>query len=73
MREVTVHCGCNSKYRHSRLLFPFTSDNRDDQLPRACAIAFLSRLDPINELHQRLMEELVTLLLKKVRNGKNRT
>lgn len=31
-------------------------------------MAFLSRLDPSNPQHQRLMEELVTLLLKKVRN-----
>ncbi|XP_073337331.1 probable methyltransferase TARBP1 [Pagrus major] len=42
-----------------------TSDNRDDQLPRTCVLAFLSRLDASNLQHQRLMEELVTDLLKK--------
>lgn len=47
-----------------RLLF--FSDNRDDQLPRACVSAFLSCLDPTNPQHQRLMEELVLSLLKKV-------
>lgn len=36
-------------------------------MPRACAMAFLSRLDPTNQQHQRLMEELVMLLLKKVK------
>ncbi|XP_024153483.1 probable methyltransferase TARBP1 isoform X2 [Oryzias melastigma] len=43
----------------------FCSDNRDDQLPRICVLAFLSRLDSTNVLHQRLMEELVFELLKK--------
>nr|XP_046257205.1 probable methyltransferase TARBP1 isoform X2 [Scatophagus argus] len=42
-----------------------TSDNRDDQLPRICVLAFLSRLDSSNLQHQRLMEELVLDLLKK--------
>uniref|UniRef100_A0AAQ4PDT1 tRNA (guanosine(18)-2'-O)-methyltransferase TARBP1 n=1 Tax=Gasterosteus aculeatus aculeatus TaxID=481459 RepID=A0AAQ4PDT1_GASAC len=42
-----------------------TSDNRDDQLPRTCVLAFLSRLDPSNLQHERLMEELVMDLLKK--------
>ncbi|KAK5853887.1 hypothetical protein PBY51_015007 [Eleginops maclovinus] len=42
-----------------------TSDNRDDQLPRTCVLAFLSRLDSSNEQHERLMEELVMDLLKK--------
>ncbi|XP_071017263.1 probable methyltransferase TARBP1 [Oncorhynchus clarkii lewisi] len=41
------------------------SDNRDDQLPRVCVVAFLSRLQPSNQLHERLMEELVLCLLKK--------
>ncbi|XP_043111984.1 probable methyltransferase TARBP1 isoform X2 [Puntigrus tetrazona] len=41
------------------------SDNRDDQFPRVCALAFLCRLNPSNQLHQRLMEELVRRLLKK--------
>ncbi|KAM9847516.1 LOW QUALITY PROTEIN: putative methyltransferase TARBP1 [Aulostomus maculatus] len=41
------------------------SDNRDDQLPRTCALAFLSRLDPSIPQHQRLMEELVISLVKK--------
>lgn len=44
----------------------FPSDNRDDQLPRTCAMAFLSRLDAANPLHERLMEDLVISLLKKV-------
>ncbi|CAB1343892.1 unnamed protein product, partial [Coregonus sp. 'balchen'] len=34
------------------------SDNRDDQFPRVCVLAFLSRLQPSNQLHERLMEEL---------------
>uniref|UniRef100_A0A673HZZ1 tRNA (guanosine(18)-2'-O)-methyltransferase TARBP1 n=1 Tax=Sinocyclocheilus rhinocerous TaxID=307959 RepID=A0A673HZZ1_9TELE len=34
------------------------SDNRDDQFPRVCVLAFLCRLNPSNQLHQRLMEEL---------------
>uniref|UniRef100_A0A3Q3WMJ0 tRNA (guanosine(18)-2'-O)-methyltransferase TARBP1 n=1 Tax=Mola mola TaxID=94237 RepID=A0A3Q3WMJ0_MOLML len=42
-----------------------SSDNRDDQLPRTCALAFLSRLDSSNLHHQRLMEEVVLDLLKK--------
>ncbi|XP_034754517.1 probable methyltransferase TARBP1 isoform X1 [Etheostoma cragini] len=42
-----------------------TSDNRDDQLPRTCVLAFLSRLDPSNLQHERLIEELVMDLLKK--------
>ncbi|KAK5882283.1 hypothetical protein CesoFtcFv8_020885 [Champsocephalus esox] len=42
-----------------------TSDNRDDQLPRTCVLAFLSRLDSSNQQHERLMEELVMDLLKK--------
>uniref|UniRef100_A0AAQ5YJS7 tRNA (guanosine(18)-2'-O)-methyltransferase TARBP1 n=1 Tax=Amphiprion ocellaris TaxID=80972 RepID=A0AAQ5YJS7_AMPOC len=42
-----------------------TSDNRDDQLPRTCILAFLSRLDPSNEQHEKLIEELVLDLLKK--------
>ncbi|XP_042288717.1 probable methyltransferase TARBP1 [Thunnus maccoyii] len=44
------------------------SDNRDDQLPRTCALAFLSRLDSSNPLHERLMEDLVINLLKKDNN-----
>ncbi|XP_035982429.1 LOW QUALITY PROTEIN: probable methyltransferase TARBP1 [Fundulus heteroclitus] len=43
------------------------SDNRDDQLPRVCVLAFLSRLDPYVQQHQRLMEELVMELLRKDR------
>ncbi|XP_023819046.1 probable methyltransferase TARBP1 [Oryzias latipes] len=42
-----------------------TSGTRDDQLPRICVLAFLSRLDSTNVLHQRLIEELVFELLKK--------
>ncbi|XP_026212439.1 probable methyltransferase TARBP1 isoform X2 [Anabas testudineus] len=42
-----------------------TSDNRDDQLPRTCVLAFLSHLDPSNLQHQKLIEELVMALLKK--------
>ncbi|CAM4725661.1 unnamed protein product [Leuciscus chuanchicus] len=42
-----------------------SSDNRDDQFPRVCALAFLCRLNPSNRLHQRLMEELVQRLLRK--------
>ncbi|KAK6293826.1 hypothetical protein J4Q44_G00361520, partial [Coregonus suidteri] len=41
------------------------SDNRDEQFPRVCVLAFLSRLQPSNQLHERLMEELVLRLLKK--------
>ncbi|XP_054654485.1 probable methyltransferase TARBP1 isoform X3 [Dunckerocampus dactyliophorus] len=44
------------------------SDNRDDQLPRMYALAFLSRLDPSNQLHERLMEQLVVTLLEKDKN-----
>lgn len=43
-----------------------SSDNRDDQQPRACVLAFLSHLDSSNEFHQRLMEKLVSDLLEKV-------
>ncbi|MCI4394962.1 hypothetical protein PGIGA_G00174930 [Pangasianodon gigas] len=39
--------------------------NRDDQFPRLCVLAFLSHLEPSNNLHQRLMEKLVQCLLKK--------
>ncbi|CAM4725645.1 unnamed protein product [Leuciscus chuanchicus] len=42
-----------------------SSDNRDNQFPRVCALAFLCRLNPSNRLHQRLMEELVQRLLRK--------
>ncbi|XP_050981774.1 probable methyltransferase TARBP1 isoform X2 [Labeo rohita] len=41
------------------------SDNRDDQFPRVCVLTFLCRLNPSNQLHQRLMEELVQRLLRK--------
>ncbi|XP_065815574.1 probable methyltransferase TARBP1 isoform X2 [Labrus bergylta] len=42
------------------------SDNRDEQFPRTCALAFLVRLDPFNlPQHQRLIEEVVLDLLKK--------
>ncbi|XP_054654484.1 probable methyltransferase TARBP1 isoform X2 [Dunckerocampus dactyliophorus] len=41
---------------------------RDDQLPRMYALAFLSRLDPSNQLHERLMEQLVVTLLEKDKN-----
>ncbi|XP_029962823.1 probable methyltransferase TARBP1 isoform X1 [Salarias fasciatus] len=41
------------------------SDNRDDQLPRTCVMAFLNRLDPSNAQHETLMEEIVMDLLKK--------
>ncbi|XP_061814848.1 probable methyltransferase TARBP1 [Nerophis lumbriciformis] len=44
------------------------SDNRDDQLPRMYALAFLSRLDPSNQQHERLMEKLVVTLLEKDKN-----
>ncbi|KAJ3610104.1 hypothetical protein NHX12_022198 [Muraenolepis orangiensis] len=40
-------------------------DNRDDHMPRACVLAFLSHLDASKPLHERLLEELVTRLLKK--------
>lgn len=42
-----------------------SSDNRDDQLPRTCIVAFLSRLDPSNVQHGRLIEQLVMDLLKR--------
>ncbi|KAJ7987487.1 hypothetical protein DPEC_G00327010 [Dallia pectoralis] len=42
-----------------------SSDNRDDQFPRVCVLAFLSRLLPSNKLHERLMEDLVLRLLSK--------
>ncbi|XP_071336998.1 probable methyltransferase TARBP1 [Trachinotus anak] len=42
-----------------------TSDNRDEQFPRTCVLAFLSRLDSSNLQHQRVIEELVMALLKK--------
>lgn len=42
-----------------------TGDNRDDQLPRTCVLTFLSRLDPSDQQHQRLLEELVMELLRK--------
>lgn len=48
------------------LLVPY-SDIRDDQLPRTCVLAFLSHLDSTNLQHQKLMEELVMTLIKKVR------
>ncbi|XP_041646192.1 probable methyltransferase TARBP1 [Cheilinus undulatus] len=42
------------------------SDNRDEQFPRTCALAFLIRLDSFNHVqHQRLIEEVVLDLLKK--------
>lgn len=47
-------------------LFLFSSDNRDDQLPRMCVLAFLCHLDSSNLQHQRLMEEVAMELLKKV-------
>ncbi|XP_047459509.1 probable methyltransferase TARBP1 isoform X2 [Mugil cephalus] len=42
-----------------------TCDSRDDQLPRTCVLAFLSRLDSSDLQHQRLIEELVLDLLKR--------
>uniref|UniRef100_A0AAY4CYJ9 tRNA (guanosine(18)-2'-O)-methyltransferase TARBP1 n=1 Tax=Denticeps clupeoides TaxID=299321 RepID=A0AAY4CYJ9_9TELE len=42
-----------------------SSDNRDEQFPRVCAVAFLSRLQPHNHLHQTLMEALLLRLLEK--------
>uniref|UniRef100_A0A673BT74 tRNA (guanosine(18)-2'-O)-methyltransferase TARBP1 n=1 Tax=Sphaeramia orbicularis TaxID=375764 RepID=A0A673BT74_9TELE len=50
--------------KQSQLSF-FSSDNRDDQLPRTCVLSFLSRLDSSDLEHQRLMENLITDLLKK--------
>lgn len=43
-----------------------SSDNRDDQFPRTCVLAFLSHLDSSNLQHERLMEELIMDLLKRV-------
>nr|XP_057914921.1 probable methyltransferase TARBP1 isoform X2 [Doryrhamphus excisus] len=43
-------------------------DNRDDQFPRMYALAFLSRLDPSNQLHGRLVEQLVVALFEKEKN-----
>ncbi|XP_077352092.1 tRNA (guanosine(18)-2'-O)-methyltransferase TARBP1 isoform X2 [Festucalex cinctus] len=43
-------------------------DNRDDQLPRMYTLAFLSRLDASNILHQQLMEQLVIILLERDKN-----
>ncbi|XP_072292360.1 probable methyltransferase TARBP1 isoform X2 [Eucyclogobius newberryi] len=40
-------------------------ESRDDQLPRACALSLLSRLDPSDLQHQRLMQNVVLELLKK--------
>ncbi|XP_052007674.1 probable methyltransferase TARBP1 [Xyrauchen texanus] len=42
-----------------------SSGNRDDQFPRVCVLAFLCRLNPSSQLHQRVMEQLVQRLLKK--------
>ncbi|XP_077438327.1 tRNA (guanosine(18)-2'-O)-methyltransferase TARBP1 isoform X2 [Vanacampus margaritifer] len=44
------------------------SDNRDDQLPRMYTMAFLSRLDASNSLHQQLTQQLVVTLLEKDKN-----
>ncbi|CAJ1067470.1 probable methyltransferase TARBP1 [Xyrichtys novacula] len=42
------------------------SDNRDEQLPRTCALAFLVRLDSFKQQqHERLIGEVVMDLLKK--------
>ncbi|XP_068183368.1 probable methyltransferase TARBP1 [Antennarius striatus] len=57
--QTYVECSTNVEVK---------SDSRDDQLPRTCAMAFLSRLDSSNLQHQRLMEELVMDLLKKDNN-----
>lgn len=48
----------------------FCSDNRDDQLPRTRVLTFLSCLDPSDQQHERLLEELVMQLLKMVRGVK---
>lgn len=61
--EVSVAVRMFSQLEH---LLLFSSDNRDDHLPRTCVLGFLSRLDSSNLQHQRLMEELVMALLKKV-------
>lgn len=61
--EVSVAVRMFSQLEH---LLLFSSDNRDDHLPRTCVLGFLSRLDSSNLHHQRLMEELVMALLKKV-------
>ncbi|XP_036439227.1 probable methyltransferase TARBP1 [Colossoma macropomum] len=42
-----------------------SSENRDDQFPRLCVLAFLSRLEPSSGLQRSLMEELVQRLLRK--------
>ncbi|KAI4897077.1 hypothetical protein NFI96_000645 [Prochilodus magdalenae] len=42
-----------------------SSENRDDQFPRLCSLAFLSRLEPSNSLQRSLVEELVQRLLRK--------
>ncbi|KAG7512411.1 putative methyltransferase TARBP1 [Solea senegalensis] len=41
------------------------SENRDEQFPRTCVLAFLSRLDSSNSEHETLMEAVVMALLKK--------
>ncbi|XP_023686046.2 probable methyltransferase TARBP1 isoform X1 [Paramormyrops kingsleyae] len=41
------------------------NDSRDEQLPRMCALAFLSRLDTSHPAHAHLMETLVLRLLSK--------
>lgn len=45
---------------------PIRSDSRDEQLPRMCALAFLSHLDTSRPTHAHLMETLVLRLLSKV-------
>lgn len=64
--SATRGLSCRADVITVERLLLFCSDNRDDQLPRTCALAFLSRLDSSNLQHQRLMEELVMDLLKKV-------
>ncbi|XP_063048318.1 probable methyltransferase TARBP1 [Engraulis encrasicolus] len=44
-----------------------TSDNRDEQFPRVCVLAFLSHLKPTNQKHRQLMEELALRLIEKDR------
>ncbi|KAL2083029.1 hypothetical protein ACEWY4_020802 [Coilia grayii] len=44
-----------------------SSDNRDEQFPRVCVLAFLSHLQPTNQMHRQLMEELVLRLIEKDR------
>ncbi|XP_062864262.1 probable methyltransferase TARBP1 [Trichomycterus rosablanca] len=41
------------------------SESRDDQFPRVCVVTFLNRLEPSDDLHRALMEELVRRLLRK--------